>query len=75
MPPELWADPHPHYHRMRAETPIRPFPEWDEFVLTRWADCERVLRDPTFSADPDQPARADPASSSSAEGMERPARC
>ena len=35
-PPELWPDPHPHYHRMRAETPIKAFPEWDEYVFTRW---------------------------------------
>ena len=53
VPPELWSDPHPHYHRMRSESPVKAFPEWDLFVLTRWADCERVLRDPTFSADPD----------------------
>ena len=58
VPPELWPDPHPHYHRMRAETPIKAFPEWDEFVLTRWADCERVLRDPTMSSDPSQPPAA-----------------
>ena len=50
VPPELWPDPHPHYHRMRAETPIKAFPEWDEYVLTRWADCERVLRDPDHAA-------------------------
>ena len=58
MPPEQWPDPHPHYHRMRAETPIKAFPEWDEYVLTRWADCERVLRDPTMSSDPDSRAAA-----------------
>jgi cytochrome P450 len=52
VPPELWPDPHPHYHRMRAETPILAFPEWDEFVFTRWEDCERILRDPTMSSDP-----------------------
>jgi pimeloyl-[acyl-carrier protein] synthase len=52
VPPEEWPDPHPHYHRMRAATPILAVPEWDEFVLTRWEDCERVLRDPTFSSDP-----------------------
>ncbi|MFL6206408.1 MAG: cytochrome P450 [Acidimicrobiales bacterium] len=52
VPPELWPDPHPHYHRMRAESPIKPFPEWDEYVLTRWEDCEKVLRDPTMSSDP-----------------------
>ena len=53
VPPELWPDPHPYYHQMRAETPIKALPEWDEFVLTRWEDCERVLRDPTMSSDPD----------------------
>src|SRR6478736_1591954 len=53
VPPELWPDPHPHYHQMRAETPIRALPEWDEFLLTRYADCERVLRDPTFSSSPE----------------------
>src|SRR3954452_10790701 len=52
VPPELWPDPHPHYHRMRTETPIVPFPEWDELLLTRYADCERVLRDPTMSSSP-----------------------
>ena len=71
VPPELWADPHPHYHQMRAESPIKAFPEWDEFVLTRWADCERVLRDPTFSADPDRRRMAIPLMEL-AEGMERP---
>ena len=72
MPPELWADPHPHYHRMRAETPIKAFPEWDEFVLTRWADCERVLRDPTMSSDPEQPPHAVPTSWSSARAWSGP---
>jgi cytochrome P450 len=52
VPPELWPDPHPHYHRLRAETPIMAMPDWDEWVLTRWEDCERVLRDPTMSSDP-----------------------
>jgi cytochrome P450 len=51
VPPELWPDPHPHYHQMRAETPIKAFPEWDEFVFTRWEDCERILRDPAMSSD------------------------
>ena len=54
VPPELWPDPHPHYHRMRSESPIKAFPDWDEYVLTRWEDCERVLRDPTMSSDPDK---------------------
>jgi cytochrome P450 len=47
-----WPDPHPSYHRMRAETPILAVPELDMWVLTRYADCERVLRDPGVSTDP-----------------------
>jgi cytochrome P450 len=50
VPPEEWADPHPRYHRMRSETPIMAVPEWDLLVLTRYDDCERVLRDPLFSS-------------------------
>ncbi|MEO7836087.1 MAG: hypothetical protein ABIS21_00420, partial [Acidimicrobiales bacterium] len=53
VPPEQWPDPHPHYHRMRAATPILAVPEWDEYVFTRFEDCERILRDPTMSSDPD----------------------
>jgi cytochrome P450 len=52
VPAEEWGDPHPHYHRIRAETPVLFVPELDEYVLTRFADCERVLRDPTMSSDP-----------------------
>jgi cytochrome P450 len=52
VPDGEWADPHPRYHRMRAETPILPVPEADLVVLTRWHDCERVLRDPSVSSDP-----------------------
>jgi cytochrome P450 len=52
VPPEEWPDPHPHYHRMRTATPVLSVPEWDEFVFTRWEDCERILRDPTMSSDP-----------------------
>ena len=71
VPPELWPDPHPHYHRMRAESPVKAFPEWDEYVCTRWEDCERVLRDPTFSADPSRRRMRTPFLEL-AEGMERP---
>jgi cytochrome P450 len=45
VPADQWPDPHPHYHRMRTETPIKPF--------TRYADCERILRDPTMSSSPE----------------------
>lgn len=46
-----WANPHPHYHRLRAESPVLYVEDLDEFVLTRFEDCERVLRDPTMSSD------------------------
>ncbi len=71
VPPEEWADPHPHYHRMRADTPIMPVPEWDEYVFTRWADCERILRDPTTSSDPETRRMPIPFMELG-EGMERP---
>jgi pimeloyl-[acyl-carrier protein] synthase len=71
VPPELWGDPHPHYHQVRAATPIKWYPEWDEYVCTRWADCERVLRDPTFSADPAS-RRLETPFFQLAEGMDRP---
>jgi cytochrome P450 len=54
VPPDQWADPHPHYHQLRAEKPIWSIPEWDEHVFTRFEDCERILRDPTMSSDPEK---------------------
>jgi cytochrome P450 len=48
--PEQRADPHPLYHRLRAERPRCYFPEFDEWVLTRYDDCEAVLRDPRWSS-------------------------
>ena len=46
-----WEDPWPTYDRMRSEAPV-----WknslDEWVMTRHADCEAVLRDPRFSSNP-----------------------
>ncbi len=71
VPPEQWPDPHPHYHRLRAEQPIWWIPEWDEYVFTRWEDCERILRDPTMSSDPST-RRVQPPFLELGEGMERP---
>lgn len=71
VPPEQWADPHPHYHRVRADKPIWWIPEWDEYVFTRFDDCERILRDPTMSSDPST-RRVEPAFLELGEGMERP---
>ena len=46
-------DPHPLYHRLRAEEPMAYAEDIDEWVLTRWADCEAVLRDPRWSSSPE----------------------
>ncbi|HEX4819280.1 MAG TPA: cytochrome P450 [Acidimicrobiales bacterium] len=45
-------NPHPLYHRIRAEAPIWKFDDFDDYLLTRWEDCEAVLRDPRWSSDP-----------------------
>jgi cytochrome P450 len=45
-------NPHPLYHRLRTEAPHWIEPEMGEMILTRWADCEAVLRDPRWSSDP-----------------------
>jgi len=49
LEPEVLADPYPLYHRLRTEDPVH----WDPFlhvwVVTRYRDVVRVLRD--FSAD------------------------
>jgi len=71
VPPDQWPDPHPHYHAMRTATPILSVPEWDEFVFTRWEDCERILRDPTMSSDPANRRMPVPILEFG-EGMERP---
>ncbi|MBI2170125.1 MAG: cytochrome P450 [Actinobacteria bacterium] len=52
LAPEHRANPQVLYDRMREEAPVLHVPEWDEFVLTRHADCEAVLRDPRFSSNP-----------------------
>jgi cytochrome P450 len=51
-----WADPWPTYDRLRAEAPYWRNPE-GATILTRYADCEAVLRDPRFSSSNDH---ADP---------------
>jgi len=51
-----WHDPWPTYDRMRTEAPIWQNPE-GVTLLTRFADCEAVLRDPRFSSSNDH---ADP---------------
>lgn len=50
--PEVRRDPHPLYHRLRERSPMLHQPDLDEYLLTRWADCEAVLRDSRFSSNP-----------------------
>ncbi|HKY14566.1 MAG TPA: hypothetical protein VJM33_06540, partial [Microthrixaceae bacterium] len=49
--PAQRADPHALYRQLREDTPILEVPEYGAFLLTRWEDCERVLRDTRFSSD------------------------
>jgi len=51
-----WSDPWPTYDRLRAEAPYWQNPE-GVTILTRYADCEAVLRDARFSSSNDH---ADP---------------
>lgn len=51
--PEVRANPHPYYAAMREQDPFFPSTfEDDAYLLTRFADCEAVLRDPRWSSDP-----------------------
>jgi hypothetical protein len=50
--PESRRDPHPLYHRVRSESPQAYNSETDEWLLTQWADCIAVLRDPKWSSNP-----------------------
>ncbi len=50
--PSNRADPHPLYHRLRREAPRYLDPERGDWILTRYSDCEGVLRDPRWSSNP-----------------------
>lgn len=51
--PELRANPYPIYRRLRETEPIYHSQlDRETWILTRFADCEAVLRDPRWSADP-----------------------
>jgi hypothetical protein len=63
--PEYRADPHPIYHRLRADTPVRFFEESDSFLCTRWVDCNTVLGDASFSSNPANARRVVPDDSTS----------
>ncbi len=53
------ADPHPAYHRLRANTPRLRY-ESGDWLFTRWEDCEAVLRESRFSSDPSHRVSAIP---------------
>ena len=47
--PALFLDPHPLFHRMRAEEPVHFSRALDAWVLTGYKDICAMLRDPRFS--------------------------
>jgi cytochrome P450 len=49
--PEHWDDPYPLYKTLRERDPIHRSPE-GEWICTRYADCEAILRDPRWSSNP-----------------------
>jgi hypothetical protein len=49
LDPEVLANPYPLYHRLRSEQPVFWDPYMHSWVVTRYADVVRVLRD--FSAE------------------------
>ena len=54
MTTEGREDPYPTYHQLRALAPVAVAPD-GALVLTRYADCDALLRDPRFGrADPDR---------------------
>lgn len=50
--PENWNDPYPLYDELRSTSPIFQDPEFGTWILTRYADCEAILRNPRWSSDP-----------------------
>jgi cytochrome P450 len=46
----LLADPYPEYHRLRRDSPAYLDPDFNEVLLTRYADCVAVLRHPRLSS-------------------------
>jgi cytochrome P450 len=52
LSPEAIADPYPIYARLRSWSPVLWHPRLESWVLTRFADCSAVLRDPErFASD------------------------
>lgn len=58
--PEHRADPHPVYRAMRAASPVLASTvEDDTYLLTGFAECESILRDPRWSSNPKHRTPAD----------------
>ncbi len=51
--PALRADPYPSYARLRREAPVCETP-WGGWLISRYADCVALLKDPHASSDPGQ---------------------
>lgn len=43
--PEFLQDPYPHYARLRRDAPIFWFEPWGKWIVTRYHDIDRLLRD------------------------------
>jgi cytochrome P450 len=48
--PGFRADPHPDYHRLRAEGPVLHVPDIGEWLVTGYEESLAILRDPRFSS-------------------------
>jgi hypothetical protein len=51
--PAIRADPYPGYARLRREAPVCETP-WGGWIISRYADCLALLKDPRASSDPGQ---------------------
>jgi cytochrome P450 len=49
--PDVRRDPYPAWRRMREAAPLVRMPLFRSWATGRYAECERVLRDPCFSTD------------------------
>jgi cytochrome P450 len=49
--PDFLADPYPYYDLLRAKDPVHFDPAIDGFILTRYADVHRLVRDRSLAVD------------------------
>ena len=50
LDPDYLADPYPYYARFRSETPVFYAPKIDFWVVSRYEDIQKIVKDPeTFS--------------------------